>query len=181
MYSHLDAVGGRVADLGLVHHPLAPAGDDRRPGLVIQSMSDPGLVGSHLDLCGHVEVARVAVEVALADKLAQLAGLHDVEAGGLAVIPAVEVDLGHGERGDGHVTHAAMFPLPEPELGIIVRVDVLVQLRVGDQLPLQQPQVSSVPVATQVLLQLGFRAAVCLTNLRNHIISEGIPQSIKIC
>ena len=175
----LDAVHGRVTDLGLDHNPLAPAGDDRGPGLVIELMPDAGLVGPHLNLGRHVEVARVAVEVALADKLAKLAGLHDVEAGGLAVVPAVEVNLGQGEGGDGHIAHAAVFPLSQPELGVVVGVDVLVQLRVRDQLPLQQPQVGSVPVPAQVLLQLGFRAAVSLTNLRNDI-SKGASKENQV-
>ena len=116
------------------------------------------------------------MDVALADKLAQLAGLHDVEAGGLAVVPAVEVNLGQGEGGDGHITHSAVLPLSQPELGVIVGVDVLVQFRVGDQLPLQQPQVGSVPVTAQVLIELAFRAAVSLTNLRNYI-SEGASKA----
>ena len=175
----LDAVGGRGADLGLVNNPLAPAGDHRRPGLVVQPVSDPGLVGPHLNLCCHVEVASVAVEVTLADKLAQLAGLHDVKAGGSAVIAAVEMYLGHSEGGDGHVTQAAVLLFPQPELGVVVGVDVLVQLRVGDQLPLQQPQVSSVPVPAQVLLQLGLRAAVSLTNLKNG--NRERTRTFKIC
>lgn len=151
-----------------MNNPLAPAGDHSSPGLVIKPVSDPSLVCPHLNLCAHIEVASVAVEVTLADKLAQLAGLHDVKAGGSAVIAAVEMYLGHGEGGDGHVTQAAVLLFPQPELGVIVGVDVLVQLRVRDQLPLQQPQVSSVPVPAQMLLQLGLRAAVSLTNLNNN-------------
>ena len=134
--------------------PLAPAGEDRRPGLVIQPVSDPGLVSPHLKNRGHVEVTSLAVEVALADKLPQLVGLHNVQPSGLTMVPAVKVDFGQGEGGDGHVTHAAVLPVPQPELGVVVGVDVLVQLGVGEELPLQQPQVGPVPVPTEVLAQL---------------------------
>ena len=119
----------------------------------------------HLNLPLCVVTAHITMILPTAHKLCLPAGLAQVQASSLPVVPAVEMNLCNPDGEYWNITQVTVLSFSQPHLGQVVRVDILVQLRVTNQLPLHLPHIGPVPLPPEVLVQLDLATAVRLAQL----------------
>ena len=110
-------------------------------------MSDTSLMDLQLYLRHNIKVTSLTMNVSVTVEVCHPTGLCHMQPSCQPVVTAIEMNLGHSDGGYGHITEVAVLPVPQPQLGKVVRVDVLVKLRVSGQLPLHSTEVGPMSVS----------------------------------